>query len=75
MKTELDFFCEQWLSEWDFELAELVTLSDISDIKEHKVIICGALYDVKNLIIEQDNEDKVELLKKLNDVILWVMEL
>lgn len=77
MKQKLDFYMMEWVAEWDFELAELVTVSDLCDIEEHKHIILFQLNEVLSMFIaeiskgERDQEDLIDLL----DTMKWLVEL
>lgn len=77
MKAHLDFYMMEWVAEWDFELAELVTVSDLCDIKEHKAIILQQLVQVVSMFIVQlsRGEREQEYLTNLLDTMKWLTEL
>lgn len=68
---------EQFVSEWDEELAELVTVSDLSDISEHKLIVIKELNEVLIMMTVECNkgERSIEDLINLLDTIKWLVEL
>lgn len=79
MKQQLDFYMTEFVMEWDdghYELAELIVLSDISDILEHKVIVLDLLAKVMSHVIMQYNDgvSTTDEVVELAKVITWVSE-
>lgn len=77
MKSHLDFYCQEFISEWDDEFAELITVSDLSDIKEHKLMILRELYNVQEMLFlgVSQGEYSIEDLETLTKTILWLVQL
>jgi hypothetical protein len=75
MKTHLDFYMNNWVSEWDSELAELVTVSDLCDIKEHKTIILRQLTQIVDMFIVEAAKGEQEDLINLLDTMMWLTKL
>lgn len=77
MKEHLNFYMNEWVSEWNQDFAELVIVSDLDDVKEHKVLIIQELTVILDMHVieagrgERDPEDLINLL----DTIKWLVEL
>lgn len=74
MKEYLDFYCNEFISEWDEELAELITVSDLSDIFEHKDIIIPQLVEVLEmyLVMYKEGEAEITDVTNVSDTIKWI---
>ena len=77
MREDLDFFFEQWVSEWDIEFSDLVLESENCDLRDHKDVVMQGLNQVKEMIETGDYpvEDKEHLLNKMAKVVAWIEEL